>query len=66
MVKIEVEVSREEMEWLHALAVVRSCEPSDLLSQAMRRLKITQTERERVMFYRHVQATGSPLTDLHH
>ena len=45
--------------YLHALAVVRGCEVSDLLAAALRHLKVTQTERQRVAYYRHVQQTGS-------
>ena len=60
---ISVEVETEVMPYLHALAVVRGCEVEDLLKTALTHLRVTQAERQRVAFYRHVAETGSSYAD---
>lgn len=59
MATIRVEVPDEAMPYLDALATVRGVAVADLVAQGLRHLRVTQTERQRVAFYRYVQQTGS-------
>lgn len=57
--EFRVTVDEETASWLRALAVVRGVEVDDLFRLGMRRLRVSETERDRVAFYRYVEATGT-------
>jgi len=58
MATIPVEVDDDVMPWLQALAIVRGVEVPELVATGLRHLRISQSEKERVAYYRYVQQTG--------
>ena len=59
MLHVDIEVEDQVPQFLAALALVRGVEVNDLIGQALRHLRVTEAERQRVAFYRYVEQTGT-------